>query len=138
MTRATRRTHLSWSNPFQQVPFDCPLFTWLPRYSRGVNAPLTLVSLPNAHEPNSYGVNSHTVAFSAMTYSPGSRLTLQHESGSRSLDTPTHSAAMMMGKGRLALPSAGTAEGSWEKVRLGEVSRRYCVGRRWLPRARPQ
>jgi hypothetical protein len=45
---------------------------------------------------------------------------------------------MMMGKGRLALLSAGTAEGSWEKVRLGEVSRRYWVGRRWLPRARPQ
>lgn len=36
-----------------------------------------------------------------------------------------HSAAMMMGKGRLALPRAGTTLGSDENVRFGELSRWY-------------
>jgi hypothetical protein len=43
-------------------------------YSIGVKAPLTLVTDPKAHEPNSQGVNSQVVAFSGTTNSSGSRL----------------------------------------------------------------
>jgi hypothetical protein len=49
-----------------------------------------------------------------------------------------YSAAMIIGNGRLALPTAGTAERSTANVRFGEVLSLYCVGRRWSPSASPQ
>ena len=53
-------------------------------------------------------------------------------------DDTTHSAATMMGNGKEAFPRAATTDGREEKVRFGELSRWYCDGRRWLPRASPQ
>lgn len=56
------------------MPFGEPLSNPVPRYSREVKAPRTLVLLPKAHDPNSKGVNSHTVALAGTTISPASRL----------------------------------------------------------------
>ena len=116
--------HESWSSPFQHIPLACPSLTSEPRYSSGVNTPWVLLSEPIAQAPNSNGLNSHIVAFSAITVSPGSRL--NHESQQEDLSRqghPTHSAAMIIGMGSEPLLRAGTSEDNWERVRLGELSR---------------
>lgn len=105
------------------MPLGEPSLTEVPRYSIGVKAPGLLYWLPNAQEPNSYGVNSQTVAFSAMISSPASRLFIafskKEPKKRKKGQILTYSAAMMIGMGKLAFPKAATTEGRLEKVRLG-------------------
>lgn len=102
------------------MPLGEPSLTEVPRYSIGVKAPGLLYWLPNAQEPNSYGVNSQTVAFSAMISSPASRLFIAvSKKKKKKGQILTYSAAMMIGMGKLAFPNAATTEGRLEKVRLG-------------------